>query len=81
MNIKIGVNAVTRVVDTKVPMEQVYKLVQTAAAGARIQLCPFTAGAGYLQWSLDGDGWMRFRDLDDTEKGIVVQYSLPADSS
>ncbi len=73
MNIKIGVNAVTRVVDTKVPMEQVYKLVQTAAAGARIQLCPFTAGAGYLQWSPDGDGWVRFRDLDDTEKGIVAQ--------
>ncbi|MDE6448637.1 MAG: hypothetical protein K2L41_00985, partial [Muribaculaceae bacterium] len=73
MNIKVSVNAVTRIIDPKVPIEQVYKVVQPVASNARINLGAFTAGAGYLQWALDGEGWIRFKDLDDAEKAVVAQ--------
>jgi len=73
MNIKVSVNAVTRIVDPKIPIEQLYKVVQPIANSAGIQLCTFTAGAGYLQWILDGEGWIPFKDLDDTDKANVAQ--------
>lgn len=72
MNIKVAINAVTRIVDAKVPIEQLYRAVQPAAKGAGIKLGTFTAGAGYLQWALDGEGWTAFKDLDENEKGRVA---------
>lgn len=68
MKIKVDVRTVARIIDPSVPMEKLYKQLKTLSANTGIFFGSPSVGAGTLLWTLEGDDWIAFSDLDDTTK-------------
>lgn len=73
MNIKLALTSVERAFDKKVPLEQLYKNIVPITSKSGILFAEPAVGAGYLMWSLDGEGWIAFSDLDNTEKSYAAE--------
>lgn len=72
MNIKLQISEVKSLIDSKLPLEQVYKQLRPLAQKADLQFIEPQIGHGYLQWSLPDNGWTSFGRLDEAMKGEVA---------
>lgn len=73
MNVKLKVNSVVRLIDDRVSMGQIFKKIEPFARQAKILLCEPQAGAGYLQWSMEGNDWVSFKNLNDADKADAAK--------
>lgn len=73
MNIKFNIGTIVRLIDPKISMEQLYKQLQPMESKAGLTFCQPQAGAGYYQWTLNGNDWVSFTDLDDSIKPLAAQ--------
>lgn len=73
MNIKLKISEVARLISIHIPMEQICKQLAPLAKQAKIDFPAPQAGAGYLQWSLQGNGWMTFSKVNAEQKAVVAQ--------
>ena len=73
MNIKLQISEVIRLISNRVSMELVCKQLDPLSKQAKIGF-PFPqTGAGYLQWSLQGDEWIAFSKANAEQKAVVAQ--------
>lgn len=73
MNIKLQISEVVRLISNRVPMEQICKQLTPLADQAKIGLPAPQTGAGYLQWSLQGNGWVAFSEANASQKAVVAK--------
>lgn len=68
MKAKVDVRTVGRVIDSNVPIEKLYKQLKALSADSGMFFGSPSVGAGTLLWTIDGDDWVSFSDLDDNAK-------------
>ncbi len=73
MNIKLPISSVLRVIDNTVNIGQLAKLLSVHENKFKIHFPNPQAGAGYLQWHLEGNDWKSFADATDNEKSLIAQ--------
>lgn len=73
MNIKIKLGEVRLLIDKKYPIGQICTQLQPIAKQAGIVFADHQVGAGYLQWSLQGNNWTSFSSGTDAQKSVVAQ--------
>lgn len=81
MNIKLQISEVVRLINNRIPMEQVCKQLTPLGKQAKIDFPAPQAGAGYLQWSLQGNGWTAFSKASTEQKAVVAQLYLERSES
>lgn len=72
MNVKLYLNEIVRLIDSRVPTEAVHKQLAPLAEQACLGLSMPQAGVGYLQWSLPGNDWKPFPQAVEEEKPIIA---------
>lgn len=73
MNIKLQISEVVRLINNRIPMELIYKQLTPLAEQAKIGFPAPQTGAGYLQWTLQGNGWIAFSKANAEQKATVSQ--------
>lgn len=73
MNIKLNLGEVRLLIDKKYPIGQISTQLQPIAKKAGIIFADHQVGAGYLQWSLQGNNWTSFSSGTDAQKSVVAQ--------
>lgn len=73
MNIKLRISEVVRLINNHVSMELVCKQLIPLAKQVKIGFPAPQIGAGYLQWSLQGDEWISFSEANAEQKAAVAQ--------
>ena len=68
MNVKLYLNEIVRLIDSRVPTEAVHKQLAPLAEQACLGLSMPQAGVGYLQWSLPGNDWKPFPQAVEEER-------------
>lgn len=71
MKVKVDVRAVNRLIDPRFPIEKLYKQLKGEEGNIGLIFGEPSAGAGQLLWTLDGEGWISFKDLDDEKKPLA----------
>ena len=61
-------NTVIRLIDPKLPIEKLYKQLKGLEASIGLTFGKPSVGAGQLQWTLEGEGWRSFSELNESEK-------------
>lgn len=72
MNIKLYIGEVVPLLDKRISMAKVAHLLIPLARQSGLCLPEVQVGAGYLQWTLPGTGWIPFTEVDDTCKSVVA---------
>lgn len=72
MNVKLYLNEIVRLIDSRVPTEAVHKQLAPLAEQACLGLSMPQAGVGYLQWSLPGNDWKPFPQAVEEEKPVIA---------
>lgn len=72
MNIKLRLDEVRLLIDKRYPIDQIQTRLQPIAKQANLIFADLQVGAGYLQWSLPGNGWTPFSKGDDSQKAAVA---------
>lgn len=72
MNIKLRLGEVIRLIDNRLPIEQVSKQLTPIAEQAGIYFAELQTGTGYLQWFIPGSDWTSFADADEAQKSVVA---------
>ena len=72
MNVKLHLNEIVRLIDSRVPTEAVHKQLAPLAEQACLGLSMPQTGAGYLQWSLPGNDWKPFPQATEEEKTVIA---------
>lgn len=72
MNIKLQTNKVISLLANISP-EQLHHILSPLAEETDLTLPPTKIGYGYYQWTLDGEDWVPFSNLNDTQKAIVAE--------
>lgn len=68
MKIKVGVNSINRIIDPKYSIEKLYNQLKGLSDKTGLVFGDPSVGSGQLQWTLEGEGWTAFSDLDDSLK-------------
>lgn len=72
MNVKLYLNEIVRLIDSRVSTEAVHKRLAPLAEQACLGLSMPQAGVGYLQWSLPGNDWKPFPQAAEEEKPVIA---------
>ena len=72
MNVKLYLNEIVRLIDSRVSTEAVHKRLAPLAEQACLGLSMPQAGAGYLHWSLPGNDWKPFPQAAEEEKPVIA---------
>lgn len=73
MNIKLHIGEVVPLLDKRISMAKVAHLLIPLARQSGLCLPELQVGAGYLQWTLPGTGWIPFTEVDDACKSAVAR--------
>lgn len=77
MNVKLHIEEVVPLLDKRISMAQVAHLLIPLARKFGLYLPELQVGAGYLQWTLPGTGWIPFTEVDEACKSVVARmYSM-----
>ena len=73
MNVKLNINEIIPLLGKGVSMEKLASQLQSKASEAGLLLPAPQAGAGYLQWTLPGAGWIPFSKAPESDKPALAQ--------
>ena len=72
MNIKYQIGEVVQLIDKRLPVEAVCKQLQPLGKQTGLNFAEPATGAGYLQWTLPGEGWIPFTEVEDNLKPALA---------
>ncbi len=73
MNVKLQITEVINLLPSNISPEQLHKLLNSQAQIAGITLPSMKIGHGYLLWTLEGDNWQTFEQLDSNLKPTIAE--------
>lgn len=73
MNVKLKLGDVCLLLDNRISIKQISCKLQPIAKQANLLFADPQVGAGYLQWTLSGTGWIAFPNGTDDQRSVVAQ--------